>query len=167
MKTEREIIERLEFRRAACKDLAAATRKGAALGLSVAMHREEAAVAELEWALQPSAIGNRLSAEPVAHAAGVCWICDCTESAPCMDAWGHTCAWIDRTRTLCSNCAEIAVLNAQWGAALSPDRGAPQFQKLAELAAEIYAQATAAAVEVVELATPEEVQAIIAGGRIQ
>ena len=159
MRSEREVVYRLEFRRAAHRDLVAGF-NGADKRLAEAIQQEEVAIAELEWALQPSA-------EPVAHAAGACRICDCTESAPCMDAWGHTCAWIDRTRTLCSNCAEIAVLNAQWGAALSPDRGAPQFQKLAELAAEIYAQATAAAVEVVELATPEEVQAIIAGGRIQ
>ena len=110
-----------------------------------------------------SAFSNQLSAE---HPPGLCRVCGCQESLPCVVA-GEPCGWVDQSRTLCSNCAEMGVLVAQWGATLSVDREPPQFQKLAELAAWIYDQATAATVEVVELATPEGVQAIITGGRIQ
>lgn len=36
---------------------------------------------------------------------GVCRKCGCTESTPCIDGMGDTCAWADKGRTLCTACA--------------------------------------------------------------
>ena len=36
---------------------------------------------------------------------GVCKKCGCSQTTPCLDHWGHACAWIDATHTLCTACA--------------------------------------------------------------
>ncbi len=36
---------------------------------------------------------------------GVCRVCGCTESTPCVNGAGESCAWADRTQTLCTFCA--------------------------------------------------------------
>jgi hypothetical protein len=79
---------------------------------------------------------------PTTETARECRVCGCTETTPCMDAFGP-CAWADRTYTLCSNCAEIGVMVAQWLCYREPppDVRAP-LARLADLAAEIYAAAT-------------------------
>ena len=41
---------------------------------------------------------------PATPAGGKCRICGCTDSAPCVSrSTGATCAWTDRTKTLCTN----------------------------------------------------------------
>lgn len=35
---------------------------------------------------------------------GVCRVCGCTETTPCVNDYGETCAWADAERTLCSAC---------------------------------------------------------------
>jgi ParB/RepB/Spo0J family partition protein len=37
---------------------------------------------------------------------GVCRECGCTETTPCSNALGEACAWTDKTRTLCTACAD-------------------------------------------------------------
>jgi len=34
---------------------------------------------------------------------GVCRICGCTETTPCIDKEGEACMWQDNSETLCSN----------------------------------------------------------------
>lgn len=37
------------------------------------------------------------------HRAGVCRVCGCTDSTPCVEENGMTCVWIDADHTLCDN----------------------------------------------------------------
>ncbi|MCC6490693.1 MAG: ParB/RepB/Spo0J family partition protein [Candidatus Hydrogenedentes bacterium] len=37
---------------------------------------------------------------------GMCRVCGCTEGNACLDEYGDACAWADKTRTLCTHCAD-------------------------------------------------------------
>lgn len=45
----------------------------------------------------------KAATKPAAVVAGTCRHCGCTDGAPCISKGGETCAWVDKTRTLCSN----------------------------------------------------------------
>ena len=84
---------------------------------------------------------------------GVCRICSCTETEPCTPP----CAWADETWTLCSNCAEMIALIAEWG--FSSPR--PSFSLVARAAKEAYEKAPVPYRLVIP--SPEEVRAIAGG----
>lgn len=87
---------------------------------------------------------------------GVCGICGCTEDKPC--ACG--CAWMDARRDLCTNCAEMMALIAQWAC----DCHQPMFAVLARAAKLLYEQLQAEAnAGVIVPPTPDQVRVLGAG----
>lgn len=42
------------------------------------------------------------------HRPGVCRVCGCTDSTPCVEENGMTCVWVDANHTLCDHLECIA-----------------------------------------------------------
>jgi len=82
-------------------------------------------------------------ANEAARIPGVCWVCGCTETRPCVDgAMGEPCVWANDNRTICSSCADQAIDICCWTAErlppTLPQEIPAQFARLAGLAAELY-----------------------------
>lgn len=53
---------------------------------------------------KPVAKKSQTSAKTKKSVKGICRVCKCTETTPCTDEHGGTCAWTDKTQTLCTAC---------------------------------------------------------------
>jgi hypothetical protein len=84
-----------------------------------------------------------------------CRVCRCSETEPC----NPPCSWEEGEASLCTTCAFAAAILADW----LNDAHQPNIAALIREARRVQANVQQQNTELIELATPEEIAAIVGG----
>lgn len=60
------------------------------------------------FGVDPKPFLNAARARLAKSGSGTCSECGCTETTPCIDEYGDSCAWANKEKTLCTACAQKA-----------------------------------------------------------